>query len=135
VAADQRVKVVYLAPRPAQLTADQFRTRWKAFGELAMSLPLWRHVAGYAQCDPVAPTEAGIDQRSAARHGLQSDAGGVGLIWFHSGADLQLVGSAPGIERMRAAELELFGAANEEAELVTAEHLMFERGRPTIELI
>jgi hypothetical protein len=118
-------KIVYLAPRPAGVTAAMFRDRWRAFGELAMSLPIWRHVLRYDQCDPVLPP---VGRGYATGHG------GVGMIWFRSDADLATMADMPELERMREAEVDLFGQLNSD-ELMTREQLLFERTPPGVEVI
>jgi hypothetical protein len=125
VTAGATPKIVYLAPRPAGVDAATFRDRWRAFGALAMSLPIWRHVWRYDQCDAVAM--AG-DGRWRTGHG------GVGMIWFRSDADLAAMGEMPELEQMREAEVELFGRLNSD-ELLTRERVVFERTRPDVEVV
>jgi hypothetical protein len=69
-----RPKLIYLAERNPALDRAGFTARWRRHGSLGMSLPRWRNVARYVQCDPL-PELAGT-----------SGCDGVALVWYHSEA-------------------------------------------------
>jgi hypothetical protein len=46
-------KLIYFAERHPSLDPAAFRERWRAHGQLGMSLPRWRNVARYTQCDTI----------------------------------------------------------------------------------
>jgi hypothetical protein len=48
-------KLIYFARRHPRLDADAFKARWRQHGRLGMSLPRWRNVSHYAQCDRIEP--------------------------------------------------------------------------------
>jgi len=68
----KRPKVIYLARRNKELSAEAFVERWKKHGQLAMSLPVWRNMWRYIHCDPIK-----VGQTSARWDG-------VGLVWYRS---------------------------------------------------
>src|SRR5579883_950386 len=71
-----RPKLIYLARRHGSIAVDRFTPRWRQHGRLGMSLPRWRNIWRYAQCDalpwPAAPLP------------LAADYDGVGLVWYRS---------------------------------------------------
>ena len=50
---DDRPKLIYFPRRHPGLPAEVFPARWREHGRLGMSLPRWRNVWRYAQCDRV----------------------------------------------------------------------------------
>ena len=120
-------KIVYQAARPAGVSLPEFRDRWRAFGELAMSLPLWANIARYDQCDPI--PELGDAHRIQI-----DDIGGVGMIWFRSPEHMSRLSTSTDLQIMRDAEIEVFGKLNE-GELLTAETRVSESDRTQVELI
>jgi hypothetical protein len=73
-----RPKLIYLARRNPDLTAEGFVERWRRHGALGMSLPRWRNIWRYVHCDVLVPS---IDVP-----GLTPGYDGVGLIWHRSSA-------------------------------------------------
>src|SRR5437016_5068498 len=68
-------KLIYLAKRKSGFTPMQFAARWRRHGALAMSLPMWRYMSGYAQADVLHPSPV---------PGTSEDYDGVGLLWAPS---------------------------------------------------
>lgn len=104
----QEIKVMYYAPRPADRPAAAFTERWRRHGELAMGLPMWRHMVRYVQYDSLAPGEHGLaEDHLAATH--NGGYGGVGAIWFASADALQEAVADPDVALMEADEVVTFG--------------------------
>lgn len=78
-----RPKVIYLASRSPAVAPTDFPARWLEHGSLAMSLPIWRNMWKYAQCDPqtVDDTEPGCDA--------------IGLVWYRSWSALESLAQNP----------------------------------------
>jgi hypothetical protein len=71
-----RPKFVYLAKRHPRLTREQFISRWREHGALAMGFMArqhWENVTRYVHCDAI--HDHGLS-------GVSDDYDGVGLIWF-----------------------------------------------------
>jgi hypothetical protein len=73
-----RPKLIYLARRNPSIEQADFTARWRRHGELGMSLPRWRNIWRYAQCD-ARPWDA-------APLPLAAGYDGVGLVWYRSAA-------------------------------------------------
>jgi hypothetical protein len=71
-----RPKLIYLARRHMSIAAPDFIARWRQHGRLGMSLPRWRNIWRYAQCD-VVPTPASPLPVAAGYDG-------VGLVWYRN---------------------------------------------------
>jgi hypothetical protein len=71
-----RPKLIYLARRHPALSRVDFPARWRRHGRLGMSLPRWRNIWRYTQCDALPWTSAPL--RVAA------ECDGVGLVWYRS---------------------------------------------------
>lgn len=53
IPSEGRPKLIYFARRHPSIAAAGFPLRWREHGALGMSLPRWRNVWRYAQCDAV----------------------------------------------------------------------------------
>ncbi len=71
-----RPKLIYFAERHPSFDRDGFRQRWRQHGRLGASLPRWKNVARYAQCDRI---DGGLQ-------GTEIDCDGVATVLFHSEA-------------------------------------------------
>jgi hypothetical protein len=71
-----RPKLIYFAERHPSFDRDGFRQRWRRHGRLGASLPRWKNVARYAQCDRI---DGGLE-------GTEIDCDGVATVLFHSEA-------------------------------------------------
>jgi hypothetical protein len=71
-----RPKLIYLARRHPSIEQADFTARWRRHGQLGMSLPRWRNIWRYAQCD--------ARPWNAAPLPLAVDYDGVGLVWYRS---------------------------------------------------
>jgi hypothetical protein len=105
-----RPKIVYLANRNPSLSTVEFAARWRAHGQLAMSLPIWRNMWRYAQCQPV-----GI-----AGEVPPFDA--IGLVWYRSLAALRSIALEPSLRQpLLDDELLTFSRHVREGALLTVE--------------
>src|ERR1700754_1443236 len=79
----QQVKVMYYAPLPEGRSHAAFSARWRQHGELAMGLPMWRHMARYVQFDALVAGQHGLADEQL---GMLRNAGygGGGAVWFPS---------------------------------------------------
>ena len=50
----RRPKLIYFAERRPEMDRGSFRTRWREHARLGMSMPRWRNIHRYVQCDAVA---------------------------------------------------------------------------------
>jgi EthD domain-containing protein len=71
-----RPKLIYLARRHPALSRADFPARWRRHGRLGMSLPRWRNIWRYMQCDALPWASAPLP--------LAADCDGVGLVWYRS---------------------------------------------------
>jgi hypothetical protein len=71
-----RPKLIYLARRHPSIEPADFTARWRRHGQLGMSLPRWRNIWRYTQCD--------ARPWNAAPLPLPADCDGVGLVWYRS---------------------------------------------------
>jgi hypothetical protein len=101
--ATEPIKLIYYAPVPEGRTIDAFRKRWNQHAELAMSLPLWRHMVRNQQFDCVEK-----DQLPAALPEA-TGVGGFGAIWVRDMEALSSIADDGDIPKVRADEVETFG--------------------------
>ena len=113
-------KLIYFAERHPDLGPAEFVARWRQHGALGMSLPRWRNILRYAQCDP-APL---------ALHGLERLAcDGVAMVWYRSEATrLAHIADRSG-SVTKADEAETFARPVARFALLTDE-VIFKRGTP-----
>lgn len=105
-----RPKVIYLADRASHLSQDTFKRRWLQHGRFAMSLPIWRNMWKYAQCDPI---DTGTSDRIC-------DA--IGLVWYQSWPALDSIAQTPSLrEPILADELETFSGPVRQRAILTEE--------------
>ncbi|HEY6761225.1 MAG TPA: EthD domain-containing protein [Baekduia sp.] len=130
----QQVKVMYYAPLPEGRSHAAFSARWRQHGELAMGLPLWRHMARYVQFDALVAGQHGLadEQLGMLRN---ADYGGVGSIWFHSAEALAEAVADPDNRRMEADELETFGRRLGSDLVAATEHVVIDRGPAAITVL
>jgi hypothetical protein len=105
-----RPKVIYLADPALCLLPDEFKARWLQHGKFAMSLPIWRNMWKYAQCDPI--TVGGFEPACQA----------VGLVWYQSWQALESIAKTPSLrEPILADELQTFSGPVRQRALLTEE--------------
>ena len=113
-----RPKIIYLADRRTGLTDADFAARWAAHGRLAMGLPIWRNMAGYAQCDPL------------AIGGLPKPCDAIGLVWYHSLDAMASIAAEPALRQpLLDDELRTFSCHVREVAMLTTEETLLEGPR------
>lgn len=106
-------KIIYLAGRKAGLSDEAFVDRWSAHGKLAMSLPIWRNMKRYAQCDPV------------AIGGLPKICDGIGLVWYRSLDAMASITAEPTLRQpLLDDELRTFSCQVREVAMLTEEEVL-----------
>jgi len=113
-------KLIYFAERHPAFGPAEFVERWRQHGALGMSLPRWRNILRYAQCDP-APLS------STALEPLVCD--GVALVWYRSEATRQAHVADRSGSVTKADEAETFARPVARFALLTDE-FVFKRGEP-----
>ncbi|HEV2673770.1 MAG TPA: EthD domain-containing protein [Aliidongia sp.] len=118
-------KLVYFAERHPSFDPVGFKARWRQHGALGMSLPRWRNIERYAQCDPIPLSAAGFAP-------LECD--GVALVWYRSEATRQAHGADPAAAMTKADERETFARPVAQFALLTDEIIfkMAASGRPKL---
>jgi hypothetical protein len=108
-------KLIYRARRHARFDRAQFIARWRQHGKLGMSLPRWRNIARYMQCDPVPGLDA-IREDSAL-------CDGVALVWYRDEAAYRrhVTEDPEGRMTMKRDELETFEAPVSTCAVLTEE--------------
>jgi hypothetical protein len=116
-------KTIYLAPRHPIFDRDVFIRRWRGHGELAMSLPLWRHASRYSQCDviPRLESDLGLPQTS-------EDHWGLGIVWLRSVDALRAMTTDSTFETLYQDEMEAFGEYVENFTLLATEAILRDAG-------
>lgn len=115
-------KLIYFAERHPALDAAGFVARWRQHGRLGMSLPRWRNIARYLQCDR-------IDLPGT----LTCD--GVALVTYRSEATLRAhVADRDGSAIMKADELETFARPVAGFAVLTEEQSVVPVGLPDCKL-
>lgn len=105
-----RPKVIYLARRKSGLSMAAFRQRWLQHGRLAMSLPIWRNMWKYAQCDPLHPA---------------GDWDAIGLVWYRSWEALDSIARQPELRQpLLDDELETFSGYVRDSAVLTEEEVI-----------
>lgn len=113
-------KLIYFAERHPSFDPAAFAARWRQHGALGMSLPRWRNILRYAQCDPVPLPAAGLEP-------LACD--GVALVWYRSEATrLAHIADRSG-SVTKADEAETFARPVARFALLTDE-IIFKQGKP-----
>ena len=120
ISATPHPKLVYFAERHPALGPAEFVERWRRHGALGMSLPRWRNILRYAQCDPVPLPRAGLEP-------LACD--GVALVWYRSEATRQAHIADRSGSVTKADEAETFARPVARFALLTDE-VVFEPGEP-----
>ena len=108
-------KLIYRARRHARFDRAQFIARWRQHGKLGMSLPRWRNIARYMQCDTV----PGLDTiREDSSH-----CDGVALVWYRDEAAYRrhVTEDPEGRMTMKRDELETFEAPVSTCAVLTEE--------------
>ncbi|HEX3804333.1 MAG TPA: EthD domain-containing protein [Solirubrobacteraceae bacterium] len=116
-------KVIYLAERNPALPREAWNARWREHGELARSLPIWRHIWRYEQNRTIAVP----DNIAACVPGACGDAyGGVGETWYRSTRARQAMRNEPSLAEIQPDEVETFGRAVAEFAVLTSEQVRYE---------
>lgn len=106
-------KIIYLAGRKTGLSDEAFADRWSAHGKLAMSLPIWRNMKRYAQCDPV------------TINGLPKICDGIGLVWYRSLDAMASITAEPVLRQpLLDDELRTFSCHVREVAMLTEEEVL-----------
>lgn len=106
-------KIIYLADRKVGLSDEAFAERWSEHGTLAMSLPIWRNMKRYAQCDPV------------ALGGLPGICDGIGLVWYRSLEAMASIAAEPTLRQpLLDDELRTFSCHVREVAMLTEEEVL-----------
>ncbi len=106
-------RIVYLADRLAGLSDEAFAERWAAHGRLAMSLPIWRNMVRYAQCDPL--DMAGFPRPCDA----------IGLVWYRSPEAMDAIAREPALRQpLLDDELRTFACHVREVAMLTEERVL-----------
>ena len=113
-------KLIYFAERHAAFGPAEFAARWRRHGALGMSLPRWRNILRYAQCDPVPLPAAGLEA-------LPCD--GVAMVWYRSEATRQAHIADRSGSVTKADEAETFARPVARFALLTDE-VIFKLGEP-----
>ena len=109
-------KLIYLARRNPGLSRERFVARWRKHGALAMSLGLWRHMAGYVQASVLHP---------APIRGASVDYDAVGVLWYKDDALKDPVAAdAPDMQVMAQDEPQTFSALVRPGSLVGEEEVL-----------
>jgi len=120
IAATPHPKLIYFAERHPAFGPEEFVRRWRQHGALGMSLPRWRNIRRYVQCDPVPLPSAGLEP-------LVCD--GVALVWYRSEATRQAHIADRSGSVTKADEAETFARPVARFALLTDE-VVFEPGEP-----
>jgi hypothetical protein len=112
-------KIIYLADRRAGFSDAAFADKWSAHGRLAMSLPIWRNMTRYAQCDPVAVGA------------LSKPCDAIGLVWCRSLDAMASIAVEPELRQplLLDDELRTFACHVREVAMLTVEETLLEGPR------
>jgi hypothetical protein len=125
------VTMFVLARRPAELSRDEFRDRWRQLAEFATTLPVWQHVRRYSQCEPIDVETAGW--RGSALDGLLAKGyGGIAILEFEDADAWSSFMRDPGYAKLAAEHRAVFGEATDEAYAAAGEYLVAETRVPRI---
>jgi hypothetical protein len=122
----RELKNIYLARRNPALAQEAFAERWRRHGELAMSLPFWRHMTGYLQCDALPHAATQADAYTAAAWSRVHD--GVGVVYMSDARALEHVLAHPDHSLLMADELATFAEPVGNFSILATEEL--HKGRP-----
>ena len=109
-----RPKLIYFARRNPALDPAAFVARWQQHGRLGMSLPRWRNIWRYEQCDRMPGTSNDAD-----------DCDGVALVWYRDHASRLAHGAdEAGRAIMRTDESKTFAEPVAQVSLLTDESIV-----------
>jgi hypothetical protein len=111
-------KLLYFAERHSAFDRAQFRDRWRQHAVLGMSLPRWRNIERYAQCDAIGAPRAALPAL---------DCDGVAMVWYRSEAARQAHVSDGAAPIMKRDELETFARPVARCAVLTDE-VVFRQG-------
>ena len=93
-------KLLYLAERNPVFDREGFTNRWREHGRVGMSLPRWRNIQRYMQCDPLAVPVSPF---------MPCRCDGIAMVWYASEAARQAhVADQTARDIMRRDEAETF---------------------------
>jgi hypothetical protein len=124
---DKPIKVLAAVMRPAGVEPEDFRARWRQHADFAMSLPLWRNVLGYSQCDAIDAERAGFTG-TALDPMLRAGYAGISIMRFAALDALTRFREDPSHERLLEDTRELLGEDFDARYLVAGTETMFDRG-------
>jgi hypothetical protein len=130
--ASDRLKLMYVAPRPAASNSRDFRARWRRYGAALMSEPLFEHVDCYMQSDILSREQVGMPNEAWEMMGCTVEPGGVGTIGLRSPEDLEAFLTAEQSSALQKEELETFGRGLSSEFLACKEHVVMDCGVPRI---
>lgn len=117
-AVSRQPKIIYLADRRAGFSDAAFADKWSAHGRLAMSLPIWRNMTHYAQCDPLAVGP------------LSKPCDAIGLVWYRSLDAMASIAVEPELRQpLLDDELRTFACHVREVAMLTIEETLQEGPR------
>jgi EthD domain len=125
------VKVIYFAPKPKGTSTAEFRRRWRQHGELAMSLPNFRHMTRYEQRDAL--TAAELDAEVLPPGG--AELGGVGQIWIRDDEAAAAVFADPDVALLEKDEEETFGRRLGSRLMPTRERVVVDKGTELLSIV
>jgi hypothetical protein len=110
-------KNIYFAKKNPHLV-EAWRPRWRRHAALAMTLPLWKTVCKYSQCDPI----VSLSHLPASAHGYN----GIGVVWMRGEPGFTDTGPADGVEILIQDEQEVFAGIVGDFSLITQETVLRE---------
>jgi hypothetical protein len=116
-----QLKSIYLARRNPLLSRAAFTERWRRHGELAMSLPFWRHHGSYYHNDVLDDPPRRIDTQFGDLWSVDYD--GVGVAYLPSAGEMESLIKHPSFPVLLADEWGAFSELVEHFSLVTVEEL------------
>lgn len=118
-------KAIYLASRHPALDRPAFADRWRRHAALAMSLPGWRHVSGYAHGDVDPDPPRDLDPELPGRWSGEHDA--LGTVVLRSPEAFAAFHAHRDYPRLRNDEHATFSGLIEECAVLTTEWPILER--------
>jgi hypothetical protein len=103
------IRIMYHAPLVAGRTHAAFRERWTQHGELAMGLPMWRHMTRYQQFDALSRPGHNVPAEFEQAQLATAHFGGVGSAWIRDLQGWTAVRNDPDGAVLRRDEVETFG--------------------------
>lgn len=125
-------KLVYLAPRPAQVGTDHFLRHWRERSESNMALPAFQRFTRYEQCPLITGADAADLPELFGPNGPASRFGGVGAGNFTGGLETlrEMAADPRGAER----DEQTFGEPLMPHLLITQEEVVLDDGETEVRI-